>query len=115
MYGGSAGAVVLGADIAIAAAADSNDVGIEDTRGLNRLAGAAVRPHYRPSLDAEPRHWPREQQHVVLALPERSGLVVTDAIARNVGPALILILSPDGEAQRLLSGDAVDLTSTQQP
>ncbi|WP_432570104.1 Type 1 glutamine amidotransferase-like domain-containing protein [Kineococcus sp. SYSU DK005] len=104
VYGGSAGAIVLGADTAIARAEDRNDAGVIDTRGLDRLAGAVVRPHYRPGQQAELRQWAKERQQVVLALPERSGLVVSGTTehvtARNVGPASVQVFTPTGQQDR---------------
>ncbi|WP_432489160.1 Type 1 glutamine amidotransferase-like domain-containing protein [Kineococcus sp. SYSU DK018] len=100
VYGGSAGAILLGADIAIAEAEDSNDAGVSDTRGLDRLAGAVVRPHYQPAQDSELQQWAKAHQQVVLALPERSGVVVTGTAehvaARNVGPEPVRVFGPTG-------------------
>src|SRR5690606_17175045 len=45
-YGGSAGAILAGRDVGIAATADPNDVGLRDTFGLDLLSGADVLPHY---------------------------------------------------------------------
>jgi dipeptidase E len=104
VYGGSAGAILLGADIAIAETEDPNDAGVSDTRGLNRLAGAVVRPHYHPAQDTELQQWATAHQQVVLALPERSGVVVTDTagrvMARNVGPEAVQVFSPTGQQAR---------------
>ena len=100
VYGGSAGAVLLGADIALAEAEDPDDAGVEDTRGLDRLAGAVVRPHYRSAQDAELQQWAQQHQQVVLALPERSGLVITDTEGRiqgrNTGPEAVRVFTPTG-------------------
>lgn len=96
VYGGSAGAVLLGADIAIAAAADPNDAGLTDTGGLDFLSGAVVYPHYEPSQDGELQQWSHQHQRSVLALPERSGVIVTELQARNVGPDAVLTFTLDG-------------------
>jgi dipeptidase E len=47
VYGGSAGAIVLGANISTCAHIDHNDVGITDLHGLDLLDGHAVWCHYR--------------------------------------------------------------------
>jgi dipeptidase E len=47
LYGGSAGAIVLGANISTCAHIDHNDVRITDMHGLNLLDGHAVWCHYR--------------------------------------------------------------------
>lgn len=97
VYGGSAGAILLGADIAIAAVADPNDAGLSDTRGLDLLAGAVVLPHYDPSQDVELLQRPGRQQRAILALPENSGVVVAGHHARNVGPEAVRMFGRDGE------------------
>ncbi|WP_432540715.1 Type 1 glutamine amidotransferase-like domain-containing protein [Kineococcus sp. SYSU DK002] len=100
VYGGSAGAVLLGANIALAEVEDPDDAGVSDTRGLDRLAGAVVRPHYQPAQDDDLQQWAEAHQQVVLALPERSGVVVTGATARNVGPEAVQVFSPSGQRAR---------------
>lgn len=47
LYGGSAGAIVLGASIATCAHIDHNDIGITDLRGLDLLDGSAAWCHYQ--------------------------------------------------------------------
>ena len=71
VYGGSAGAIVLGANISTCAHMDHNDVGITDMHGLDLLDGHAVWCHYQaadyPALPGlRPPHthvhlssWPR--------------------------------------------------------
>ncbi len=91
LYGGSAGAVLAGADISTAEPFDSNDVGIKDTSALNLLSGASLQPHYEPSHDALLRSYVAETSTTVIALPERCGVVVRDGQARNVGPEPVTI------------------------
>ena len=49
VYGGSAGAILLGANISTCAHMDRNEVGITDTHGLNLLDGHAVWCHFEAS------------------------------------------------------------------
>jgi dipeptidase E len=51
VYGGSAGAVLLGRDIQIVSHMDHNDAGLTDTSGLDLVQGYAVLPHYEPKDD----------------------------------------------------------------
>jgi len=77
VYGGSAGAIILGRDIGPAAHIDPNDASVTDTRGLDLLGGYAVWCHYVANDDA-----PRIRAYIaatgfpVLALTERAGLRV---------------------------------------
>lgn len=106
-YGGSAGAVLAGADIAIAAFADPNDAGVTDTTGLRMLGDAIVRPHYSPDDRDDSWQW-TERGFTVLGVPEDAGLAVVDGVARNAGPAAVEVLS--GSSFRVLEpGDHVEL------
>ncbi|WP_051298757.1 Type 1 glutamine amidotransferase-like domain-containing protein [Arthrobacter castelli] len=110
VYGGSAGAILFGADIAMAELADPNDAGLTDLAGLDLLAGAVVLPHYRPSQDAEVQQWVHQRGRTIIALPERSGVAVADWQARNVGPDPVRIFTPDGEQHTHESGSSWRLT-----
>jgi dipeptidase E len=106
-FGSSAGAVLAGADVAVAGFADPNDAGVTDTRGLGLLASAIVRPHYSPDDRGECWRW-TEQGFTVLGMPEASGMSVVDGVARNLGPADVEVLSPT--SMRVLTpGDHVPL------
>jgi len=91
-FGSSAGAVLAGADIAVAGFADPNDAGVTDTRGLGMLGDAIVRPHYSPDDRDESWRW-TEQGFTVLGIPEAAGLAVIDGVARNAGPAEVEVLT----------------------
>ena len=97
LYGGSAGAVLAGADIGTAEPFDSNDVGIKDTSALNLLSGASLLPHYEPSHAEWLRRYVATTSATVIAIPERCGVVVRDGLARNVGPEPVVIFGPDDQ------------------
>jgi dipeptidase E len=84
-YGGSAGAVLAGADIEVAAFADPNDAAVSDTTGLGLLGDAIVRPHYEVSDRAEAGEW-ATRGFTVLGIPERGGVAVVDGAAVSSGP-----------------------------
>jgi dipeptidase E len=94
-YGGSAGAVLAGADIAIASFADPNDAGVTDTRGLRLLGDAIVRPHYSPDDRDGAWVW-CERGFTVLGVPEDGGLAVIDGVARSSGPSEVEVLTSTG-------------------
>lgn len=85
IYGGSAGAIVLGRDIMTCAHLDRNDVGLADTRGLNIVAGHAVWCHYRPEDDAPILEYARQQGCPLLAISERAGVAVRGVQLESVG------------------------------
>ncbi|MGK5680333.1 Type 1 glutamine amidotransferase-like domain-containing protein [Actinoplanes sp. URMC 104] len=96
VYGGSAGAILLGADIAIAGVLDRNDTGSSETRGLDLLGGHVVFPHFDPSAPSAAREWARTHDVPVLAIPETAGVVVDGAQARNAGPSPVEVFTPAG-------------------
>ncbi len=85
VYGGSAGAVVLGRDIRTVSHLDRNDVGLTETQGLNLAKGHAVWVHYGPEEDDLIEAYVQRHQQPVLAIPERSGIVIEKAGMRSVG------------------------------
>jgi dipeptidase E len=95
LYGGSAGAVLAGADIGIAQIADRNDAGVTDARALDLLGSIDVLPHYTRGQ----REWAQARSEVtnrsILCLPEASGAVVRDGRVRNVGPESIEVVGRD--------------------
>jgi dipeptidase E len=109
-YGGSAGAVLAGADIGVAAFADPNDIGITDTRGLRLIGDAIVRPHYTPADRDEAWGW-AAQGYTVLGVPETSGVAVVDGVARNAGPSDVDVVTATGLTV-LPAGEFVDLASS---
>ncbi|MFL7811856.1 MAG: Type 1 glutamine amidotransferase-like domain-containing protein [Anaerolineae bacterium] len=85
IYGGSAGAIVLGRDIMTCAHLDSNDVGLADTRGLDLVAGHDIWCHYRPDEDARIAEYVRGTGRPVLAVSERAGVAVHGARIESAG------------------------------
>ena len=74
LYGGSAGAILIGRDIATCAHMDENIVGISDTRGLDLVHGRAIWCHYTPADAPLIRAYTARAQISVIALSETSGL-----------------------------------------
>jgi dipeptidase E len=79
LYGGSAGAIVLGRDIGTAAYMDENVAGDADTSGLDLLHGDSVWCHYRPSDDPLICAYVERTGWATLALPENGGAWVRGA------------------------------------
>ncbi|MBU2667716.1 peptidase E [Actinoplanes bogorensis] len=94
VYGGSAGAILLGADIDIAGILDPNDIGLTDTTGADLLAGHVVYPHYTPDQETTAAEWAAGHNVNVLAIPETSGVIVDGVEARNAGPATVHVFTP---------------------
>ncbi|KAL2202921.1 class I glutamine amidotransferase-like protein [Sarocladium strictum] len=107
-YGGSAGAVLVGADIGLIdverGAFDENTVGLQDTQGLALMGDITVFPHWEPQVGpAEHEAWSREKNLRVLCTPEKSGVVIDLAgrTGTNKGPLDVTLFSPDGHRQTI--------------
>lgn len=73
LYGGSAGAIILGSSIESALRCDPNDVNLDNFNGLSLCGGFAVWCHYRIEDDPNIKLLVRRGIQV-LALPETSGV-----------------------------------------
>ncbi len=85
IYGGSAGAAVLGRDIRTVNYIDCNEVGLVEMEGLDVAEGHAIWVHYQPQDDNLIDAYIRQYQQPVIALSERSGIVIEQARIRAVG------------------------------
>ena len=83
--GGSAGAAVLGRDIRTVNYLDCNEVGLVETTGLDLALGHAIWVHYQPQDDKLISAYVRQYNQSVIALSERSGIVIEQEVLRAVG------------------------------
>jgi dipeptidase E len=85
IYGGSAGAVVLGKDIRTVSQIDHNDIGLAEVECLNLIKGHAIYPHYQPRDDGFIEEFVEQYRQPILAISERSGVVIEAGRMRSVG------------------------------
>lgn len=85
VYGGSAGAVVLGKDIRTISGMDRNEIALTEVNCLNLAEDHSVYPHYAPRDDRFIEAFVQTYQQPVLAIPERSGVVIESGRMRSVG------------------------------
>ncbi len=81
VYGGSAGAVVLGRDISTCSVMDTNEVGLNDTTGLELVGNYAIWCHYIDAHD----DFVASYDYPVVAIPERSGISFDGSIMTAIG------------------------------
>jgi dipeptidase E len=74
VYGGSAGAIVLGRNVLTASHLNPNEVALTDTRGLDLVGGHAIWVHYREQDDPLIYEYIHKYMFPVLALTERGGV-----------------------------------------
>lgn len=85
IYGGSAGAIILGKDIRTASWQDKNSVGLKDTKGLDLINGYSVWCHYERSQDNIIKQVAKDLGTPIVALTEKTGLIVCGSKAWFVG------------------------------
>ncbi len=88
VYGGSAGAIILGRDIASCIHYDQNRIGLTDTSGLDLCAGNCVWCHFEAEQSEVVDGYVKSTGHTMLVLPKTAGVVVTaDGLASlGAGP-----------------------------
>lgn len=108
-YGGSAGAVLAGADVDVAGeVGDPNEVGLTGTAALNLLGGRDLWPHFAPSDVAAARAWAARTGRPVLGVPEQGGLLVDGGVIRCAGPSAVHVVEA-GSHRVLAPGDEIDI------
>ena len=99
VYGGSAGAIIFGYDIDSCASMDSNDVGLEDTKGFDALNGLSIFAHYtnHSSKLTEEENMLRDEKYTqalqkfsfekgqVIALPEEDTIFINGDSVEVIG------------------------------
>ena len=85
IYGGSAGAALLGKDIRTVSHMDINNMGLIETRGLNLAKSYAVWVHYQPQDDELIYEYQGKYNQYVLAISERSGVIVDSSGMNSIG------------------------------
>lgn len=110
LYGGSAGAIICGADIGSSAYFDSNDVGLTDTTGLDLLGGYSVWCHFASTHLDDIRQWTRSSGRPAIVLSERAGVEVSGANLISLGREPLVIASPQGDLTELVPGQSISCT-----
>jgi dipeptidase E len=96
IYGGSAGAIILGKDIHTAGFggdADRNEAGIKEFNGLNMVNGYSVQCHYTAADDKELISYSKKLKVNVVALPDDTGLLVEGKKMTVIGESNAVVFS----------------------
>jgi len=95
LYGGSAGAILLGSDIDTARWDDTNAEGLIDTMGLDLALGYSIACHYDPAQENRLSDYVANTHANVAAIPEASGLLRIGDEIRVAGPASVALFRPE--------------------
>lgn len=103
VYGGSAGAIILGKNIQTASIgkdADENKVSIKNFNGLGLVRDFAIQCHYEENQKNELQNFSNNKSFPIIALSECTGLYVEDYKIRVLGgPAVTFI---NGKVENLV-------------
>lgn len=100
IYGGSAGAAILGKDIRTISHIDRNEIGLTETRGLNLAKGHSVWVHYQnPSDDRLIYEFQDKFNQSVLAISERAGIALENSELKSLGFDSAFLFDKHGKQQ----------------
>lgn len=94
VYGGSAGAIVLGKNIDTHD--DENKINLKDTSGFNLLGDYSVTCHYKDEQGNRFKDWAISHNSPILCLPEETGLILEHDSALCVGTKPCVIYLTNG-------------------
>ncbi len=97
IYGGSAGAIILGRDIK--SAPEVSTIEHFNTKGLNLIADYSVVCHYTPHEIKRAKNSSQITKSEVIAIPELSGVVMEDGNIKAVGTDSVWIISENKEVE----------------
>lgn len=92
IFGESAGAAVFSRSIIPALISENQE--IEDSSGMNKLKGYELWCHYTEDTKKNITKFLSEQSSKVIALPEESGIILTDGEIESTGKGDVFIFNP---------------------
>ena len=104
IYGGSAGAIILGKNINTALHDDPNDIGLKDLTGLNLTNDYVVWCHYHLNQDAEIINYVIERSEKLIAIPEASAVAYDLDSFKNIGSESCYIFHRSGSKTEIKVG-----------
>lgn len=102
VYGGSAGAIVLGKNIDTHD--DENKINLKDTSGFNLLSDYSVACHYIDKQSDRFKDWAISHKSPILCLPEEAGLMFGNDSILCVGTKPCVMYLADGIKKEIQSG-----------
>lgn len=102
VYGGSAGAIILGHDIKTASFgsdADENKVKLKELKGFNIVNGYSIQCHYTQNDDKEIFEYVKDNKVNVIGLPDETGLYVNGKIIQVIGDSNAVVFTNDSKIE----------------
>lgn len=107
VYGGSAGAIILGKRIDTHD--DENKINSKDFNGFNRLGNYSVTCHFKTEDSDRFKQWSTDNGYPIICLPEETGLIVDDNLVTCAGEKPCIIFKEDGTFLEVLSGETFEI------
>ena len=95
IYGGSAGAILLGSNIMTCAHMDANNVNLQNFEGLNYIQDYSIWCHYEMENDSLIRSYIKNYKKNVIALPEDTGIFFSKSGIEVIGTSPAFIFKDD--------------------
>jgi dipeptidase E len=104
-YGGSAGAIIIGADIGTA---DSENIyKLSDLKGLGFASGFSIYCHYTKDDDKKILDYYNSNHNNVLAIPKDAGIFIDRFKMQVIGPGSVTVFT-NGSKHSLYQGSFID-------
>jgi len=107
IYGGSAGAIILGKRLDTQD--DANDINYNKLLGLNIVHNFSITCHYDTKLKNKHKKWALDKKLPLVCLPEDSGLVIEEDNVQCVGHTACTIISSTGILTNIIPGETFSL------
>ena len=107
VYGGSAGAIILGAKINTHD--DKNEVGWLDNDGLNLFKKYSIACHFKDEDGERFKNWATENNLPIICLFEETGLIINNRGIECVGTKPFILYTSQGEKFVKESGETLSL------
>lgn len=107
VYGGSAGAVIMGKRIDTHD--DENKVGLQSVSGFNLLDNFSVACHFKDKQNDRFKAWAMNNKLPIICLPEETGIIIENNNALCVGTKPCIIYFADGTKKEASPEEFFDL------
>lgn len=107
VYGGSAGAIIMGKKINTHD--DENKIGLQDISGFNLLNDFSVACHFKDEQNNCFKTWAVDNNLPIICLPEETGLVIEKGAALCAGTKPCVIYLADGTKKEVCPEESFDL------
>ena len=91
IYGGSAGAAILGKSIATSSSFDKNKVKLKDLSGLNLALGYSIWCHYKKEHDKDIIELSKNNKLNIIAMPDANGVIIKNDEFSHIGAGKVFL------------------------